>query len=57
MSAYSTLLSSDSSLARRMSLHHGLTTITTSLPVLFFLVDPGIFPSQLEILSMGKPYF
>ena len=33
-----------------------IRAITTSLTVFFFMV-PGIFPSQLEILSTGQTYF
>ena len=55
-SAISFLTIVNSPLARRMSLHHALTYLRTSLTVTCCMV-PDILPSQLEILSMGQTYF
>ena len=49
-------------LARRMSLHHGLTDLrdnhfTCFTDMLYSSVVPGNLPSQLEILSTGQNYY
>ena len=51
-------------LARRMSLHHGLTDprdngyhLTCFTDMLYSSMVPGNLPSQLEILSTGQNYY
>ena len=46
----------NSPLARRMSLHHGITDLCNNHCTDSFIL-PWFLPRQLEILSMGQPYF